>query len=128
MIQRQGWSGVFRLRQGGREWHVCNEIRDYGRRLTFELWSGLTDERFAGFRLLTFDCRGFAGKSASFRIDGTDLVSTALFTSGEVSDVPAFVQLISTADRVIAETEVPSGINADEAVQIERRDTLALNV
>lgn len=128
MSQRQGWSGTFRLRQGAREWHVPNEIRDYGRRLTFELWSGQTDEAFAGFRLLTFDCRGFAGKSASFRIDGTDLVSTALFTSGEVNDVPAFVQLVSTADRVIAETELPSGINANEAVQVERRDTLALNV
>jgi len=127
-MNKQGWRGVFYLRQGESNWRVPNEIRDYGRQLTFDLWAGRTDERFAGFRLLTSDGRGFAGKSASFRVDGADLISETIFTSSEISDVPAYVQLVSTQDRVIAETGLPSGLNADEALQVERRDTLTLNV
>ena len=120
-----GWRGmfVFELADGPVEFH--NEVQDYGRLLTYRLWTGSEPlRRFASIRL------SLGGQSATEAANFT-IAQSEEYTEGSavfhsIGFAPDSASLLDDAGTVIATAPI-SGVPADESFIVRRRDYLILN-
>lgn len=127
---RTEWRGFFRVYSAETGELVAeNEILSGGVNMTMELWAGDSTETFAELRLEDIGNNAIATETitTSYSLDQTSppigkFVSTALFSSGQVSSPVAFVVLLGSAGREIA--RAPLALAAGNAYEIKREDYL----
>lgn len=99
-----------------------NRITDEGVQRVLELMGGQSRQTWSGIRLVAADGSGvFVQKSASTELQTGRLISTALFTSADITFDVGRIEMYSGQTRV---AEAPAEIPAGQTVVVEREDLL----